>query len=286
MGRRCLQSHLYFDDNVELERITRAFRTLITERLITKQSWPDKQRRFDTYELSSATESDIEQCVTEIRIGRAIQDAAKIGDIGQDYARTIIIRSGIFTKIAQRSRLGRIRARNGSKVDVVARLKPQPHVKIVFEVKNVYEVFYQKSELFGKLIDTALAEGAFPVLIASHVDKRALELCDQIGLFVLDIKRQVFPNSVSAKRRRALLRAFGPEHRDFVEFGRALHYQDKISDWCLKDIERLRAFEYSVAPRMALWNKSAQRLLDVPASKICKMPLSIIVQNATGQTRD
>jgi hypothetical protein len=95
--------------------------------------------------------------------------------------------------------------------------------RVVLEVKNVFESFYASSGEILELIKKALLMKATPVLAAPHFSsEKAMATCRDLGIQVLNLKRQLLPRTHGRIRLRTEMRKLqaanliGPEPIEFI----------------------------------------------------------------------
>jgi hypothetical protein len=279
--RRHIESWLYFGrGGVPPGEFTKAIKRLVESKRIKEvpdARWPGSY----LYARPGTRRSAIDSCSRRAGRARQILERADLGKTGERYARSVIIKSGAFVRVTQRERLGNARLPGGSIVDIKARMKVSGKLTAV-EVKNTREVFYPgpgEDRVFNPLILAAIREEAFPLLVIAHITDEAASICEEIGLGVLHLRRQILPNGVLAHERLALRRAFGPERYDFIEFGRPRHRN--ISPKTDEEVRRLSDPGF-LAASLKKWIGTSEVLSKLSDEEILTLRLGRILWLVSG----
>jgi hypothetical protein len=145
--------------------------------------------------------------------------------------------------------------------DLYLRAQESWRPSFIVEVKNQVEPFNSGSEEFLKLIQKALGAKAYPIFAASFLTRSSRKLCSALGIFVLELNRQV----IFTKKElgfgpigplRKLKRVLHPDLFDPISYERP--FKNGLSKYMLTDLEQISNIR-RLRTRMKQWdyNKTA-----------------------------
>lgn len=259
--RRYLESTFCFGLNAcKPKSVTDAIQYLVDAKLILKDDAPLQGALHPNTEIFISPQCSRRRLLNyKIIVDKAHQILTPrlLGRLGEDYARAIMTKGGTLAieREVKRDKFG--------PVDFITRLRSQPHVEVLVQVKNRREYYHPNSKqgrFIGHIAATAIEANSLPLLIVPHMTLDALELCRHIGFPVLSMRRQIIPKSLLAHERKTIAEAFGEnEPYEAVEStGRALHHE--LSHDCIRDIDWFRSA--TLEAYYGKWEQTARLLRD------------------------
>jgi hypothetical protein len=198
-------------------------------------------------------------------------DCNILREAGEQYARALVRKSGLFRGVSRIKRLGRIPVANGF-IDFESVHNPTGR-KVLWEVKNVCEPYYRKKRAFRKLIEQAEAMGAQPALIAANLSEDAVEYCEETGIYAVRLGAQILPRSLRPKvETPEIFQITGPATFQYIAnpqpSGRIRPIKGRPNKWQREHIAEIgdetkwaRCFnrwdEYAASKRMELMGSAA-----------------------------
>lgn len=254
--RRALESHVSATTSCAARDVTRALRDLVEAGLLIRCEVSESYG-FTIYYRPGASKSNIEDYISLVHRAHEVLAQAQLREIGEQYARSVLLRSTLYKTVTQRRNLGFAEACNNRRVDIRATALLATPSRIIVEVKNTREVFYPQKHAFSKHIALAIEDGSLPMMVISHISREALELCEDVGIAVLPLGRQIVPTALLQDERMILSQAFGPEGYEYVELGRPFHHG--ISAKARRDIERASDSAWLAKCQLS-WLRTLKRL--------------------------
>lgn len=171
-------------------------------------------------------------------------DRLDAGAVAEQYVRSLLVRSKCFADIPWPATVGYRGGGRNPRSDLRVSLKTESgNLQLSVEVKNLREVIHSTSPIFVDLLRNALEENGLPVLFTTEVSTEMAELCEALGVVVIQLRRRIFPKRIDGMRQavRTCLDRFvnitGPIAFECLNPDRPFQHPELISEATVGDLD-------------------------------------------------
>lgn len=195
---RCFLEEVVEEAGFSPSTFTKVVRTLRNENAIKRYAIesPINGTATDVYSAHSLSVADLERCKQRITERHRFLNPQKMRVAGEQYVRALFRYArdhGNLTllRVPNKKMLGAFTISKDYRADILVTARLERPVQLLVECKNHRERFELNNRLFPKLLIAAHTNHMQPVLVAAHLSKRAEKFCQNIGIAVLHLRKQI-----------------------------------------------------------------------------------------------
>jgi hypothetical protein len=193
--RRVLEATLVFDHGVTPDQVTKCLRRITTgagHNVVYLQRAPFGQD-VQLYSIGPPTTADMDLLCEAYRERERAIDINSLRVAGESYFRSVLIRSGRFVRVTNRTGLGCVdQTQQGRTLDIHA-VDSETGIAYGISIKNQREALYPGNRAIPDVFARAKVQGLRPWLVVAFASEKAASRCSRDGIRLTVLGRQIVP---------------------------------------------------------------------------------------------